>query len=148
VEISTLRLPGIGHRLQWREDGFWRELSDDQYRDEAFPPADEEWVAWSGHVQPQARGGEWGGVSTWWLVYGELPRAGPATPGVVLDDGTRPPVHVLGRVWAGEWQAVAQPVTVRVAEHRFVLPFREPMYRRTDGDPAAGPGWWRSAADG
>lgn len=145
-EIATLHLPGIGHLLQWRSDGFWRELSDDQYRDEAdgvFVPAEDEWVAWSGFTQPQARGGQWGGVSTWWLVYGELPRtraAGAVIASVVLEDGTRPPIHVLGNVWGCEWRAVAQPVTVRVAEQEFILPFLEPMYRRHGGETASGAG--------
>jgi hypothetical protein len=131
-EISTLRLPGVGHLLQWRSDGFWRELGANQHRDEidgVFVPGDDEWVAWSGHTQPQARGGGGDGPATWRLVYGELPRDVDVTPGVVLEDGTRPPVHVLGRVWAGEWHAVAQPVTVRVAGQEFVLPFHEPRWR-------------------
>jgi len=66
---------------------------------------------------------------------------------VVLEDQTRPPVHVLGNVWACEWLAVAQPVTVRVAEQEFVLPFLEPMYRRPGaGTSAQDAGWFRSEA--
>ncbi|XVV12632.1 hypothetical protein ACQP2X_48975 [Actinoplanes sp. CA-131856] len=56
--VSTLRLPGIGHLLQWRSDGFWRELGDVQHRDEAagmFIPGED----------------EWDGAATWWMVYGE-----------------------------------------------------------------------------
>jgi hypothetical protein len=54
-EIATLRLPGVGYLLQWRSDGFWRELGDDQYRaetDGALVPAEDEWVAWTGFTQP------------------------------------------------------------------------------------------------
>ncbi|MEU4221131.1 hypothetical protein [Actinoplanes sp. NPDC026623] len=70
----------------------------------------------------------WGGVTAWWLVYGELP--GSTAPSVVLADGTRPSVLLLGRLWACEWHTVAQPATVCVDGERFDLPFREPFYRR------------------
>jgi hypothetical protein len=78
-------------------------------------------------------------MATWWMVHGELPRdtsAVAVSPSVVLGDKTRPSVHMLGNVWACEWFAVAQPVTVRVAEQEFVLPFLEPMYRRHSGESA------------
>ena len=122
--LLELELPGAGWWLQWRRDGFWRELNAAQHRDELdglHVAGADDWVAWSGFVQPQARVGERDGGSTWWLLYGEMPDA--ATPTVVLDDGTRPPVHVLGRVWACEWRAAAQPVTVHVASQKFTLPF-------------------------
>jgi len=134
-EVTTLRLPGINWLLQWRSDGFWRDLNDAQYRDELsglHAPSGEEWVEWSGISQPQARGGEWGGTSTWWLIYGEVP-AGSGTPSVALADGTRPPVLLLGRLWACEWRAVAQPATVRVGREQFHIPFAEPEYRRLWG---------------
>lgn len=130
-DITTLRLPGIGWLLQWRGDGFWRDLNDAQHHDElngTHVPTQEDWVCWSGLAQPQARGGEWGGVATWWLIYGELP--GSAAPSVVLADGTRPPVILLARVWACEWRAVAQPATVRVEGEQFNFVFAEPQYRR------------------
>jgi hypothetical protein len=130
-DITTLRLAGSGWLLQWRSDGFWRELSDAQHRDEldgSHIPAEDEWARWSGLTPPQGRGGEWDGVETWWLLYGELP--GTATPSVVLANGTRPPVLRLGRLWACEWHAPAQPVTVRVAGEQYDLPFTEPQYRR------------------
>lgn len=133
-DIATLRLPGIGWLLQWRGDGFWRELNDAQHHDElagSFMPSEDEWVRWTGRSRPQARGGAWGGVATWWLVYGELP--GEATPSVGLADGTCPPVLRLGRVWACEWRSVAQPVTVSVASERFDFAFAEPQYRRSLG---------------
>jgi hypothetical protein len=130
-DIASLRLPGIGWLLQWRTDGFWRDLNDAQHHDElggSHVPPDDDWVRWSGLAQPQARGGEWGGVETWWLLYGELP--GSATPTVVLADGTRPPVLVLEQVWACEWRAVAQPVSVRVGAEEFDFALAEPQYRR------------------
>jgi hypothetical protein len=133
-DITTLRLPGIGWLLQWRSDGFWRDLNDAQQHDEldgSHVLAEDEWVRWSGLAQPQTRGGEWGGVATWWLIYGELP--GSDTPGVVLADGTSPPVLRLGRVWACEWRAVAQLATVRVEGEQFDLAFVEPRYRRSLG---------------
>lgn len=139
--IATLRLPGVGHLLQWRSDGFWRELSDIQHQDEAaglFTPDEDEWAAWTGSPHPHGRGGEWGEILSWWMVYGEMPDA--TAPTVELEDGTRPPVHVLGRIWACEWRAVAQPVTVYVAGKRLEMPFTEPMYRRRDGGPSPGPG--------
>lgn len=129
--IATLRLPGIGWLLQWRSDGFWRELNHAQYRaerDGSHLPAEDDWVRWSGTRRPQARGGDWGGTSSWWLVYGELPGAG--TPSVVLADGTCPPVPRLGRVWACEWLSEAQAATVRVDGEQFDHSFTEPLYRR------------------
>jgi hypothetical protein len=140
-DITTLRLPGIGWLLQWRRDGFWRELNEIQHQSEfdgSHVPERDEWVRWSGLLQPQARGGEWGGVATWWLIYGELP--GSMTPSVVLADGTRPPVLLLGRLWACEWRAVAQMATVHVEGERFDLPFFEPFYLRQDpADTAQSP---------
>ena len=133
-QVSTLRLPGIGYLLQWRSDGFWRELNDVQHRDEAagvFVPGEDEWAAWTGFAQPHARGGEWDGAAAWWMVYGELP--GEQAPDVVLAAGTRPQVQVLGRVWACEWRAVAQPVTVHLQGQQFVLPFAEPANRGQRG---------------
>ncbi len=88
-------------------------------------------MPWSGLAQPQARGGAWGGITTWWLVYGEQP--GSAVPTVVLADGTRPTVLQVGRMWACEWRAVAQPATVRVGGDQFDLEFAEPQYRRPTG---------------
>jgi hypothetical protein len=129
--IVTLILPGSGWLLQWRSDGFWRELNDAQHRaelDGSHLPAENEWVRWSGFYQPQARGGDWDRGPTWWFVYGELP--GRATPSVVLADGKRPPVLLLGRVWACEWLSEAQPATVHVEGKQFNLPFTEPFYRR------------------
>ncbi|MFG1606695.1 hypothetical protein [Actinoplanes sp. NPDC049265] len=140
--VSTLRLPGVGYLLQWRSDGFWRELNDVQDRDEAagmFLPGEDEWAAWTGVAQPYSRGGGWGGAAAWWMVYGELP--GEQTPDVVLADGARPPAQVLGRVWACEWHAVARPATVHLQGRQFVLPFAEPAYRGSDTAP--GPGWFR-----
>jgi hypothetical protein len=133
-DITTLRLPGIGWLLQWRSDGFWRDLNNAQHHDEldgSHLPAEDDWVRWHGRAQPQARGGEWGGVATWWLIYGELP--GNVIPHVVLADGTYPPVLRLGRVWACEWRAVAQPATVHVGGEQFNLAFAEPQYRRSLG---------------
>lgn len=129
-DITTLRLPGSGWLLQWRSDGFWRELHESQHHaelDGSHVPAEDEWARWTGLTQPHARGGEWGGVATWWLVYGELP--GSTAPSVVLADGTRPPVLLSGRLWACEWHAAAQPATVCVEGERFDLPFHEPFYR-------------------
>ena len=77
---------------------------------------------------PPGRGGDWGGVATWWSLFGELP--GHVTPTVVLADGVRPPVLRLARLWACEWHAVAQAATVQVAGERFDIPFTEPFYRR------------------
>ncbi|XVU29042.1 hypothetical protein ACQPZJ_18850 [Actinoplanes sp. CA-054009] len=128
-QVSTLRLPGIGHLLQWRSDGFWRELNDLQHRDEAagvFVPGEDDWAAWTGSPEPHGRGGDWDGAA-WWMLYGELP--GEAPPEVVLESGPRPPVQVLGRLWACEWRAVAQPVTVHFPGRQFLLPFTKPAYR-------------------
>lgn len=133
-DITTLRLPGKGWLLQWRGDGFWRDLNDSQHHAELSGlqvPTEDEWLRWNGRVRPQARGGGWGGVATWWLIYGELP--GSATPSVVLADGTRPPVLLLRRLWACEWRAVAQPATVHVEGERFDFEFAEPYYRRFPG---------------
>lgn len=147
-DITTLRLPGSGWLLQWRGDGSWRHLDELQHQAEvegSHRPDDDEWVRWSGAARPQARGGDWGGVATWWLIYGELP--GHATPVVELADGTRPPVLRLERVWACEWHAVAQLATVHVEGERSELPFAEPFYRRKRPEDAPapqadGPGWF------
>lgn len=119
----TLRMPGSGWLLQWRSDGFWRELHDAQHHDELngiHVPFEDEWARWTGFALPHVRGGSRRGVVTWWFSYGELP--GSAAPSVVLADGTRPPVLLLGRVWACEWRAVAQPGTVLVEGKPFDLP--------------------------
>ena len=129
--VESLRLPGTGRLLQWRDDGFWRDLNDAQHRDElsgAHVPADDEWVPWRGVRRPQAWGGDWGGAPAWWMVYGELP--GDAVPSVVLADGTCPPVVRVGQVWACEWRSAAQAASVRVDGERFAFAFSEPPYRR------------------
>lgn len=130
--VETLRLPRSGWLLQWRSDGLWRELNDAQYRaelDGSHLPAEDEWVRWSGTYQPQARGGgRWDGAPTWWFVFGEL--TGPATPSVVLADGKRPTVLLLGRVWACEWFSEAQSATLEVDGVQLRLPLGEPEYRR------------------
>ncbi|GAA0561641.1 hypothetical protein GCM10010172_51060 [Paractinoplanes ferrugineus] len=142
--VTTLRLPGFGWWLQWRGDGFWRDLGDVQFQaeqDGSHRPAEDDWIRWSGLARPQARGGEWGGVATWWLVFGEAPAG--TTPAVTLADGTRPAVLRLGRLWAGEWCAVAQAVTIHVGQERFDPPFSEPFYRRREAE-ADDTGWFRS----
>ncbi|MEV4349143.1 hypothetical protein AB0J83_32195 [Actinoplanes sp. NPDC049596] len=148
--VSEIELPGTGWWLQWRRDGSWRDLNDAQHRDEAaglYAPADDDWAAWTGDPQPRARGGDWDGAPTWWLAYGELPADGEVVT-VVLDDGTHPAVHVLGRVWACEWRAAAQPAIVHVADQTFVLPFTEPMYRRWLDEGPADDGWFRPGLPG
>ncbi|MBU2664512.1 hypothetical protein KOI35_13495 [Actinoplanes bogorensis] len=145
--MRELELPGSGWWLQWREDGFWREINDAQRHDEAagrHVPGEDEWVAWTGSRQPQSRGGDWGGAA-WWLLYGELPADGTA-PRVELQDAAQPPVLVLGQVWACEWHAVAQPATVHIAGQQVVLPFAEPRYRREPED-TPGHGWFRYGDD-
>jgi hypothetical protein len=130
--VETLRMPGIGWLLQWRSDGFWRELSDAQNRaerDGVHVPAEDEWACWSASTSPRGRGGGWDGSAVWWLLYGELPDDATLA-GVVLADGSRPPVLRLGKMWACEWESVAQPATVCVAGDRFDVPFTEPHYRR------------------
>ena len=129
--IQTLTLPGSGWFLQWRSDGFWRELNSAQHRaelDGAHVPAEDDWVRWSGTYHQQAKGGGWDGVPTWWLLYGELPANG--TPSVVLDDGQRPAVLLVGKVWASEWLSAPQPATLHLDGRQFIFPFAEPHYRR------------------
>lgn len=131
MTVTDLRLPGVGRVLQWRADGFWRELNDAQHRDEReglFVPAGDEWVRWTGLHQPQAGGGGWDGTAAWWCVYGELPHG--VRPEVVLAGRNRPEVLTVGRIWACEWFSPAQPATVRVGAGEFELPFAEPRYRR------------------
>ena len=65
-EIETRKLPGFGWILQWRGDGFWRDLD---YAQHEGPSAEDEWVRWTGTARPQARGGDWGGVTH--LPYSE-----------------------------------------------------------------------------
>lgn len=130
-EVRTLELPGSGWLLQWRGDGCWRELTSAQYRDEragSHVPVDDEWVRWTGTYHQQARGGGWDGTPAWWVLYGELP--GDEAPSVVLADGHRPAVRVVGKVWAAEWRSVAQPATLHLAGVRYDFPFAEPRYRR------------------
>jgi hypothetical protein len=125
--VETLVLPASGWLLQWRGDGFWRELS--PALEGLHRPSVDGWVRWSGTYHRQARGGgRWDGVATWWLLYGELPEH--ATPSVVLADGQRPVVLRVGRVWACEWVTEAQPATLQLGGEQVTFPFTEPHYRR------------------
>ncbi|SNY43936.1 hypothetical protein [Paractinoplanes atraurantiacus] len=112
ADVQTLVLPKSGWVLQWRADGFWRDLSGLQYRDELdgrHRAAEDEWVRWSGTYHQQARGGR-GPEPAWWVTYGEL--TGDAAPSVVLADGRRPAVCVLGKVWACEWWSGPQEFAI------------------------------------
>ena len=142
AHVETLVLPGSGWCLQWRADGYWRELGGDQLRDEhagLHVPDDDDWVRWSGTYHQQARGGGWDGVPVWWVLSGELPDE--TAPDVVLADGRRPAPHTVGRVWACEWLSVAQPATLHLAGGRYHFPFAEPMVRRSS-PTIEGPGGW------
>jgi hypothetical protein len=113
--VETLVMPLSGWVFQWRSDGWWRELSTDQHRDEA---AGVRLVtAWA---------------PTWWLVYGKLSDTG--SPSVVLDDGRQPDVVTLGRLGISEWQSIPQAATVSVGESEWVVPFeRRPAYPPSRG---------------
>jgi hypothetical protein len=130
--VQSLVLPGSGWLLQWRSDGFWREVDSAQHRAEvggSHLPAEDDWVRWSGTFHQQAKGGGWDGRPTWWLIYGELPEH--ATPSVVLADGQRPSVVLLvGKVWACEWFSQPQPATLHMGGEQFAFAFAEPRYRR------------------
>ena len=58
LDVTTLVLPESGWLLQWRSDGYWRELSGAQDRDEIagihIPPS-WEWAAWTGLPNPHGR---------------------------------------------------------------------------------------------
>ncbi|MEV6350678.1 hypothetical protein [Actinoplanes sp. NPDC051851] len=128
--VATLRLPGKGWLLQWRSDGFWRDLGDDQYRDErdgVHQPTENEWGRWTGVAPPTARGTGWDTGTGWWLLHGERPDTD--LPYVELADGTRPPVAVLEGVWACEWHGIARPATVHVGREQFHIPFATPLRR-------------------
>ncbi|MEU4161698.1 hypothetical protein [Actinoplanes sp. NPDC026670] len=128
--VQTLHLPGSGWILQWRSDGFWRDLNSAQHRaelDGSHVPAEDEWVRWSGTYHQQARGGGRDTMPAWWLLYGELP--GGTVPSVVLDDGRRPAVLTVGKVWASEWLSVPQTATLHLDGGQFLFPFTEPPSR-------------------
>ncbi|MDX6254111.1 MAG: hypothetical protein QOJ11_445 [Frankiales bacterium] len=132
-QVETLVLPLSGWVFQWRHDGWWREVDPDQYRDElagVFTSSGDEWVRWTGTVHRLARGG-WALHPRWQMVYDELPEG--CTPRVVLDDGTVPPIIVVGQVWVCEWVSVPQPATVTVGAEQWVMPFgRRPEYLGPD----------------
>lgn len=122
-KVETLVLPLSGWVLQWRTDGWWREVQPAQFRAEQAGEAvpDDDWVRWTGKLIRAAKGGSGSGAPRWWLIYDELPLA--EEPHVLLGDGTGPPIVILGRIWACEWFSPGQQVTVTVGRERWVVPF-------------------------
>lgn len=141
--VQTLHLPMSGLRLQWRSDGFFREVLAGQWAQEEsgeWIPAREEWVAATGpsyQMRMERRPGD-PPEPTWILLYGE--RAAEAMVSVRLADGSTPRVHVLGQVWGCEWIGLYQQATVSVGGEDWTTP---PIERVAQRRPFIGPtqGW-------
>ena len=116
-------LPLSSWVFQWRDDGCWRELGASQHEDELAgrvnPPADD-WVEWTGTTYHLSRAESSVLETGWRLVYSELPR--DCSPSVVLVDGTKPPVVVLGGLWMAEWVGGGLPAQVTVGTDSWILP--------------------------
>jgi hypothetical protein len=126
-EVETLVLPGFDWVFQWRDDGHYRDLDPEQFRDEQagrFVPPDDDWIPWTGTTSNcQGRGGSISPTTPrWFLLSGELPQAGAAH--VRLHDGTQPAVVTLGRIWICEWFSRVQDATVTVGDRTWVMPFK------------------------
>lgn len=121
--IETVVLPCSSWVFQWRDDGCWRELNASQHEDELagrFSPPADDWVKWTGTNYHLSRAESAISETGWRLVYSELPR--DCSPGVVLADGTIPPIVVLGGLWMSEWVGGGLPATVTVGTDSWILP--------------------------
>jgi hypothetical protein len=127
--------------FQWRDDGWWRELSASQHDDELagrFSPSDDDWVQWTGTLYRQSRRHSAVLTTGWCLVYDELPRGCSAR--VVLVDGTEPPIVVLGGLWMSEWVGGGLPATVTVGTECWDLLPPRAIWNKVDGEQGS-EGW-------
>jgi hypothetical protein len=132
LSVETVILPLSDWAFQWRDDGWWRELSHAQHEDELsglFTPSDDEWVRWRGMPYRQARGQSFSSdAPTWWLLYDEMPPDSAVR--VQLADGTEPRIHTLHGIWMCEWVSVRQSATVTVGGESWMFQVTPP------GDPS------------
>ena len=131
LRVVTLTMQFGWWRLQWCEDGRWRQVDTNQMEAEAtgqLTPSEDDWSVWNGDdsVFGRAEVPEGRDDPSWWLLYGELPLVGAVR--VWSRDGTLLPVRVIGRVWACEWQSLKQPVTVEIGNRRVVHEFMRRRY--------------------
>jgi hypothetical protein len=143
LRIDTLTTQFGRWRLQWREDGRWRQVDANQSAAEEvgeYTSEDGDWSIWTGAadgVTGRAEVPEGRDEPTWWLLYGELPAVGEVR--VRSRDGTELPVRTVGRVWACEWHSLKEPVTVQIGDLRRVHEFPRRFYLG-DEDADAEPG--------
>jgi hypothetical protein len=122
--VETLVLPGFGWVFQWRDDGYWRHLDPEQFRDEqagTIVPADDDWIRETGTAWCEARGDVRSDKPRWFFLHGELPPGSSAH--VRLRDGTEPVVLTVGGIWVCEWFSRVQDATVTVGEETFAMLF-------------------------
>jgi hypothetical protein len=121
MDAQTLRLPLSGRVFQVRVDGYWRELSSEQYEDELtgrFELRSDEWVAPNElsrfNACAQRAPGAQSIGPTWWLVYGNVRDDIPVR--VTLADGRRPVVRTFGPLWLCEWVSEWQAAVVSIGQ--------------------------------
>lgn len=140
MEAQTLRLPLSRWVFQLRGDGYWRELSSEQYEAELagrFEPRSEEWVAPTELFRFNARA-EWAPGSrptelTWWLLYGNATDDTPLR--VTLADGQQPVVRTFGPLWLCEWVSEWQAAVVSIGKTSVPVFDRIPAHlRATNGE--------------
>lgn len=143
--VDTVLLPLSGMRLMWHPSGFWRSIPSDQWGLEQtgeWLPDVTDWFRWTGGNTNGLRGEYPPGYvdrPTWWMALGELPVAGVRVT-VTLEDGTEPPVVIVGLIWACEWVSFYQPATVQVGDEEWTTAPRErlnPAARQLVDDVAA-----------
>jgi hypothetical protein len=139
-------MPLSGWVFQWRDDGWWRELSGSQHDDEfagRFEPPGDEWVEWTGTLYHQSRAQSSVVTTGWRLVYDELPRDCSAR--VVLADATEPPIVAVGGLWMSEWVGGGLPATVTVGSDSWTL---RPSRANFNSDAEPGSQGWVGFARG
>jgi hypothetical protein len=141
VEAQTLRLPLSRRVFQVRVDGYWRELSSEQYEDELtgrFEARSDEWAAPTelsrfSACAERAPGAPSTGP-TWWLVYGNVQDDIPVR--VTLADGQQPVVRTFGPLWLCEWVSEWQAADMSIGQTSRPVFDRIPARLRATNDEA------------
>lgn len=139
--IESVVMPLSSWVFQWRDDGWWRELSLAQHEDELagrFTPRADDWVEWTGTLHRQSRAESAVLTKGWRLVYSELPRDCSAR--VVLVDGTEPPIVMLRGLWMSEWVGGGLPATVTVGADSWTVSPPRAVWHKVDGERGS-EGW-------
>jgi hypothetical protein len=128
MNVDTLALPLTQWRLQWRDDGYWRALSPDQWEHvEAIDREDPlSWMAWTG-IQWEGgviADGTADGYRMLLGAYGEMPDDGSD---VTVTGAYGEPLSLLhiGKMWACEWSQPRRWFAVSFKGE--VLPVERPL---------------------